>query len=69
MTPEIEYLACKTAELFELEVAGVDLLFDGDGFKVCEANSAPGLKGIEAASKMDIAGQVLDYIQQLVLRT
>jgi RimK family alpha-L-glutamate ligase len=69
LTPEIEHLACRTAELFGLEVAGVDLLFDGSGFKVCEANTAPGLKGIEHASKLDIAGMVFDHVRQLVLRT
>ena len=68
ITPEIERLACATAELFGLDIAGIDLLFDGSGFKVCEANSAPGLKGIERASNIDIAGMVLDYVQQSILR-
>ncbi|MDF1677913.1 MAG: RimK family alpha-L-glutamate ligase [Legionellaceae bacterium] len=69
MTPEIEHLACESAALFGLEIAGIDLLFDGDGFKVCEANSAPGFKGIELASNIDIASQVLEHIRQLVLRS
>jgi gamma-F420-2:alpha-L-glutamate ligase len=69
MTPEIEHLACATAELFGLEIAGIDLLFDGSGFKICEANSSPGLKGIELASQLDIASKVIEHVQQSVLRT
>ncbi|MDX2345742.1 MAG: RimK family alpha-L-glutamate ligase [Legionella sp.] len=67
ITPEIEHLACATAELFGLEIAGIDLLFDGSSFKVCEANSAPELKGIELASQLDIATQIIEHVQQVVL--
>lgn len=63
VTPEIETLALQSAALFGLEIAGIDLLFDNGSFKVCEANSAPGFKGMELASGLDIAGQIMDYIQ------
>ncbi len=69
ITPEIEQLSCETAKLFGLEVAGIDLLFDGCGFRVCEANSAPGFKGIELASQLDLAGEVLEYVKASILRT
>lgn len=62
LTPEIERLAIETTQLFNLEFAGIDLLFDGNGFKVCEANSSPGFKGIEEVYDIDVAGKVLDYI-------
>ncbi len=68
MTPEIENLACASAKLFGLEVAGIDLLFDGSGFKVCEANASPGFKGIESATRSDIALQLIDYIEGVVLK-
>jgi gamma-F420-2:alpha-L-glutamate ligase len=68
ITPEIEQLARASAELFGLEIAGVDLLFDGRRFRVCEANSSPGFKGIELASQLDIASQVIEHIQQSILR-
>ena len=45
LTPEIVWLATETARILELEIAGIDLLFDGEHFK--QANSAPGFKGIE----------------------
>ena len=68
ITPEIEHLACATAKLFGLEIAGIDLLFDGSSFKVCEANSSPGLKGIERASQMDIATKVIEHVERSILR-
>ena len=29
-------------------MAGIDLLFDNDHFKICEANSSPGFEGLES---------------------
>lgn len=62
VTPEIEWLATETAKLFNLDIAGVDLLFDKDEFKVCEANSAPGFIGLEQAVGNVIAENIIDYI-------
>ncbi len=63
MTPEIEWLATDTAQIFGLDIAGIDLLFDGDHFKVCEANSSPGFEGIEKCCEADIAGLIYDFIK------
>ncbi len=62
LTPEIEWLAVETAKLLNLEIAGIDLLFDSDGFKICEANSSPGFRGLEMVVGQNIAEQILDYI-------
>ncbi|WP_119343508.1 ATP-grasp domain-containing protein [Facilibium subflavum] len=61
-TPEIEWLATETARLANLDIAGIDLLFDHDGYKICEANSAPGFHGMEKAIGKHIAEDILDYI-------
>ncbi len=63
MTPEIEWLATDTAQIFGLDIAGIDLLFDGAHFKVCEANSSPGFEGIEKCCEADIAGLIYDFIK------
>jgi len=63
MTPEIEWLATETAHILELDIAGIDLLFDGDHFKVCEANSAPGFKGMEQCVDIDMAMEMYQYIR------
>ena len=62
ITQEIEWLVTETVRITGLDIAGIDLLFDTEGFKVCEANSAPGFKGLEKALKENIAEQIIDYI-------
>ncbi|WP_319507639.1 hypothetical protein [uncultured Methanolobus sp.] len=63
MTPEVKWLATETARLFGLEIAGIDLLFDGKHFKICEANSSPGFKGIESCCDIDIADEIYNFIK------
>jgi ribosomal protein S6--L-glutamate ligase len=54
--------AVKAAQIMGLRIAGVDLLEGQDGPQVMEVNSSPGLEGIEAATRLDIAGAVVDYV-------
>ncbi len=67
MTPEIEWLAIETARIFGLDIAGIDLLFDGDHFKVCEANSSPGFQGIESCCPTDIAEAIYAFVRGRLL--
>jgi len=46
-----------------LNVAGVDILRSDDGPKVLEVNSSPGLKGIETATGLDIASDIIACIE------
>ena len=62
ITPEIEWLSTETAKLFNLDIAGIDLLFDDDEFKICEANSSPGFLGLETVIGKVIAENIIDYI-------
>jgi gamma-F420-2:alpha-L-glutamate ligase len=62
LTPEIEWLATETSRLVNLDIAGIDLLFDNEGYKICEANSSPGFRGLELATGKIIAEQIMDYI-------
>lgn len=62
LTPEVEWLATETAKLFNLDIAGIDLLFDKEGFKICEANSSPGFMGLEKVVGPIIAECIMDYI-------
>ncbi len=64
LTPQIEMLAIEATRRVGLDIAGVDLLFDTDHFKVCEINSSPGFKGIESAyPNADIADDILQYVE------
>ena len=60
---ELEQLARQAAAAVQLEIAGVDLLFDGTGYSVCEVNSAPGFAGFEAATGLNVARAVLQHCQ------
>lgn len=63
ITPEIELLALEATRILGLDVAGVDLLLDGDHFKICEVNSSPGFKGMERAygDQLNIAEEIYRY--------
>ena len=51
--------AVKATQIMGLRVAGVDMLEGKDGPQVMEVNSSPGLEGIEAATGVDIAGEII----------
>lgn len=55
-------VALRAAKVMGLHVAGVDLLRSRRGPLVLEVNSSPGLEGIEAASGVDVATAVVDYV-------
>ena len=54
--------AVRAAQILGLRVAGVDMLESDDGPLLIEVNSSPGLEGIEGATKLDIAGAIIDYL-------
>lgn len=54
--------AVRAAQIMGLRVAGVDMLESDVGPLVMEVNSSPGLQGIESATRLDVAGAVVDYI-------
>jgi gamma-F420-2:alpha-L-glutamate ligase len=63
VTPEIDFLARETARILGLNIAGIDLLFDPRGFRVCEANSNPGFNGFEKYCGVDVADLITEYVK------
>ena len=61
--------AIRAAETMGLSVAGVDMLQSKRGPLILEVNSSPGLEGIEAATKNDIATEIIKYIERNVNST
>lgn len=61
--------ALRSARLFGLGIAGVDMLRGQDEPKVLEVNSSPGFQGIEEATGKDIAGHLYDTIEKKVRPT
>lgn len=67
LSPEYAQTAIRAAQIMGLRVAGVDMLESNDGPQILEVNSSPGLEGIEKASGIDIAGAIIEDIEQRVL--
>jgi len=63
INPEIEWLATESARILNLDIAGIDLLFDGEHYKICEANSSPGFEGIESCCNINIPMEIYNYIK------
>jgi len=59
--------AVHAAQIMGLRVAGVDMLEGRDGPVVMEVNSSPGLEGIEQATGLDVAGEIVQLIEDEVL--
>lgn len=56
--------ALRAARTLGLGVAGVDLLRSKRGPLVLEVNSSPGLEGIEGATGVDVAGEIVEFVAE-----
>jgi ribosomal protein S6--L-glutamate ligase len=61
LPPEYAEAAVRAAQVLGLDLAGVDLLESDEGPKVMELNSSPGFEGLERATGVDIAGEIVDF--------
>jgi ribosomal protein S6--L-glutamate ligase len=66
LTPEVEAVALRAAHILGLRVAGVDILESNDGPKIMEVNASPGLEGIEAATGVNVAGEIVEYLEEQI---
>lgn len=66
LTDDEENAALKAAKALGLGVCGVDMLQSARGPLILEVNSSPGLEGIEAATRKDIAKSIIRYIERNV---
>ncbi|MGB3615120.1 MAG: 30S ribosomal protein S6--L-glutamate ligase [Elainellaceae cyanobacterium] len=66
LTPEERSTAARAAKAMGLRVAGVDILRSNHGPVVMEVNSSPGLEGIEAATGVDVAGKIIEFLEKSV---
>ncbi|WP_100630205.1 30S ribosomal protein S6--L-glutamate ligase [Algoriphagus formosus] len=60
--------ALGAAKALGLDVAGVDMLQSDRGPLILEVNSSPGLEGIEKATGVDVAGAIIKFIEEGVLK-
>ena len=64
LSAEEKSTAIRAAKKLGLGIAGVDMLQSNRGPLVMEVNSSPGLQGIEGATKKDIAGKIIEYVER-----
>ena len=63
---DIQWLGGESARLLNLDIAGVDLLFDNDGYRICEVNSSPGFEGMDKYTKTNIAEKIVTYVKHKI---
>lgn len=63
LTDDERKTAQKAAKALGLSVCGVDMMRSNRGPLVLEVNSSPGF-GIEKVTKRNVAGHILDYVEQ-----
>jgi len=64
ITPKERSTAVRAAAAVGLNVCGVDMLRSNEGPVVMEVNSSPGLEGLEKATGIDVAGKIIEFIEQ-----
>ena len=64
LTPLERRTAIKAAQTMGLKVAGVDILRSARGPLVMEVNSSPGLRGIEEATGVNVAGKIIRFVEE-----
>lgn len=63
LTKEEKAEAVRAAKVMGLKIAGVDLLRSKNGPLIIEVNSSPGLEGIETVTGINIAGKIIEFIE------
>ncbi|MFN5460213.1 MAG: 30S ribosomal protein S6--L-glutamate ligase [Bacteroidota bacterium] len=64
LSPEERATALKAVKKLGLGIAGVDMLQSERGPLIMEVKSSPGLEGIEAATGVDIATKIIEYVER-----
>ena len=64
---QIEWLSVESSKALNLDISGVDLLFDNGGYKICEVNSSPGFLGMEKYTDITVAKQIVTYVKNKLI--
>ena len=62
MTPDIVELGEKVIKAMQLEFSGIDAIYKGNDLLVLEVNKAPQFEGFEAATGINLAKMILEYL-------
>lgn len=64
LDPQERRIAVQTAKALGASICGVDMLRGAKGPLVIEANASPGLQGITAATKIDVADKIAKFLHE-----
>ncbi len=68
MPRDMAQLAVRVARALHLDVAGIDILFDHNGYRICEANSSPGFQALEPACNISVPEIVFGAVRDRLER-
>lgn len=63
ITEEERNMAIRSAHIIGLNVAGIDIVRSNRGPLIIEVNASPGLEGIEKSTGIDVAGEIIKFIE------
>nr|WP_299343883.1 RimK family alpha-L-glutamate ligase [Allomuricauda sp.] len=63
-TAKEQFIALNATKYLGLGVAGVDLIRSKKGPLLIEVNASPGLKGIEAATNVNVAKHIIQFVER-----
>jgi len=62
LSKDLEQLALNASKAMQMDFAGIDILESKTGLVVSEVNSAPNWSGLQKATGIDAAEEIVDYI-------
>jgi ribosomal protein S6--L-glutamate ligase len=63
ITDEERNMAIRAAHIIGLNVAGIDIVRSNRGPLIMEVNASPGLEGIEKTTGIDVASEIIKFIE------
>jgi ribosomal protein S6--L-glutamate ligase len=64
LSDEERKMAVRAAHIIGLNVAGIDMIRSNRGPLIMEVNASPGLEGIEKTTGVDVAGSIIQFIEE-----
>jgi ribosomal protein S6--L-glutamate ligase len=64
LTDEERKMAVRAAHIIGLNVAGIDMIRSNRGPLIMEVNASPGLEGIERTTGVNVAGEIIKFIEE-----
>ncbi len=66
ITDEERTMAIRSANIIGLNVAGIDIVRSNRGPMIMEVNASPGLEGIEKTTGVDVATEIIKFIEKSI---